>query len=434
MLIQKQQQLYFRTKIKKIISYFCFHYLYYNLFAMLFALFQFDRIPFAVPLGFSITFEIFVCYYYSNKQIVKMLDHVLHIMAYNFVIILYYTNLQYYVFGNFFLLLSFAIRTKESCSSQITHEYSSIIRFLKTFYRFSSLVASVCVSLKLSKYVEWTWPQAFWWYWMFLSALVGTCFTLIIVLISKIINEIFKQNQTVPQEYKSLLWALYNSIISSILSVMWIINTFNQLGLDIPIKIGEVLFYSTVSFNLIIFCALTKFLWDSIIDFCVYLLQSQETDIELQRELPTSQITQQKQYEKRKAIHQIFLKKLSSAFFRQTTKEDMLQQSQKLTEIMTERGQTKKILQTIEIESKQLQDNQNKINESNQKCIICCDNPPNAVLMICGHGGICYKCGLEMAQKSKECFLCRQQIVFIYEISNFNDDLMKVVTITKFNY
>lgn len=116
---------------------------------------------------------------------------------------------------------------------------------------------------------------------MFLSALVGTCFTLIIVLISKIINEIFKQYQTVPQECKiclildkSLLWALYISIISSMLSVMWIINTFNKLGLDLPIKIGEVLFYSTISFNFIIFGAITKLLWDSIIDFCVYLLQS----------------------------------------------------------------------------------------------------------------------------------------------------------------
>ncbi|CAD8124493.1 unnamed protein product [Paramecium sonneborni] len=355
-------------------------------------------------------------------------------MAYNFVIILYYTNLEYYIFGNLFLLLSFVIRTKQSCSSQIIHEYSSIIRFLKTFYRFSSLIASVCLSLKLSQYVEWTWPQAFWWYWMFLSALVGTCFTLIIILISKIINEIFKQYQTVSQEYKSILWALYISIISSILTVMWIINTFNKLGLDLPIKIGEVLFYSTISFNLIIFCAITKLLWDPIIDYCVYLLQSQSNDTEQQRELPTNQIVQNKLYEKRKAIHLIILKKLSSAFFRQTTKEDLLQSSQKLTELMTERGQTKKILQSVEIETKQIQVNQNKINESNQKCIICCDNPPNAVLMICGHGGICYKCGLEMAQKNKECFLCRQQIVFIYEISNFNDDLMKVVTITKFNY
>ncbi|CAD8204337.1 unnamed protein product [Paramecium octaurelia] len=363
-----------------------------------------------------------------------MVDHVLHIMAYNFVIILYYTNLQYYIFGNLFFLLSFVIRTKESCQSQITHEYSSIIRFLKTFYRFSQLIASVCISLKLSKYVEWTWPQAFWWYWMFLSALVGTSFTLIILLLSKIINEIFKQYQTVPQEYKSLLWALYISIISSALSIMWIINTFNILGLDMPMVIGEVLFYSTVSFNLLIFCALTKLFWGSVIDYCADILQSQTNDIESQRELPAIQVIQQKQFEKRKAVHQIILKKLSSAFFRLTTKEDLLQQSQKTTDLMTERGQTKKILQTTEVESKQLQDNQNKLNESNQKCIICCENPPNAVLMICGHGGICYKCGLEMAQKSKECFLCRQKIVFIYEISNFNDDLMKVVTITKFNY
>ena len=38
-----------------------------------------------------------------------------------------------------------------------------------------------------------------------------------------------------------------------------------------------------------------------------------------------------------------------------------------------------------------------KVSESQAKCIICCDNPPNAVLMICGHGGICYKCAIGMA-------------------------------------
>lgn len=34
---------------------------------------------------------------------------------------------------------------------------------------------------------------------------------------------------------KSLSWCLYVSLASTIISIMWIVNTFNNLGLDLPI-------------------------------------------------------------------------------------------------------------------------------------------------------------------------------------------------------
>jgi len=41
-------------------------------------------------------------------------------------------------------------------------------------------------------------------------------------------------------------------------------------------------------------------------------------------------------------------------------------------------------------------------------CQICFDNPPNVVIMDCGHGGLCYDCAIGAWRNSNECFLCRE--------------------------
>eukprot|EP01017_Pseudomicrothorax_dubius_P027939 TRINITY_DN3277_c0_g1_i12.p2 TRINITY_DN3277_c0_g1~~TRINITY_DN3277_c0_g1_i12.p2 ORF type:complete len:219 (+),score=40.69 TRINITY_DN3277_c0_g1_i12:1008-1664(+) len=49
-------------------------------------------------------------------------------------------------------------------------------------------------------------------------------------------------------------------------------------------------------------------------------------------------------------------------------------------------------------------------------CLVCYDRQPNAVVLNCGHGGICYPCGLEMWKKRNGCHLCRQEISQLVEI------------------
>ncbi len=34
--------------------------------------------------------------------------------------------------------------------------------------------------------------------------------------------------------------------------------------------------------------------------------------------------------------------------------------------------------------------------DEEEVCIVCYNNPPDAVLMPCGHGGICYECSLSI--------------------------------------
>jgi Zinc finger, C3HC4 type (RING finger) len=56
--------------------------------------------------------------------------------------------------------------------------------------------------------------------------------------------------------------------------------------------------------------------------------------------------------------------------------------------------------------------------DANLTCLICFENPPDCVMMSCGHGGICYECTIDIWRKSGECFLCRN-VILLEQISDF---------------
>ena len=55
--------------------------------------------------------------------------------------------------------------------------------------------------------------------------------------------------------------------------------------------------------------------------------------------------------------------------------------------------------------------NHKKENEA-EECLICFDKKPNAVIMNCGHGGLCFECAIKHWDKSTECHICRRVIHF----------------------
>ena len=61
-----------------------------------------------------------------------------------------------------------------------------------------------------------------------------------------------------------------------------------------------------------------------------------------------------------------------------------------------------------------------------QACMICFDDFPDAVIMNCGHGGICYKCALESWKKSKECFMCRGKIERVLHIDTSHMGVLNI--------
>ena len=59
----------------------------------------------------------------------------------------------------------------------------------------------------------------------------------------------------------------------------------------------------------------------------------------------------------------------------------------------------------------------NKEFRDRNSCCICFDGLANAVIMNCGHGGICYDCGKSILELTKNdlrvCHLCREPLLFI---------------------
>ena len=48
-------------------------------------------------------------------------------------------------------------------------------------------------------------------------------------------------------------------------------------------------------------------------------------------------------------------------------------------------------------------------------CSICFNNEANAVIVPCGHGGICYHCSSEL-KRNRKCHICRVEVKHVVEI------------------
>jgi len=60
----------------------------------------------------------------------------------------------------------------------------------------------------------------------------------------------------------------------------------------------------------------------------------------------------------------------------------------------------------------------NEIVETDQVCFICFENPPDAVLLECGHAGVCVECalGLMHRQAASQCSICRAYITNVVKL------------------
>eukprot|EP01017_Pseudomicrothorax_dubius_P028053 TRINITY_DN3307_c0_g1_i2.p1 TRINITY_DN3307_c0_g1~~TRINITY_DN3307_c0_g1_i2.p1 ORF type:complete len:574 (+),score=118.49 TRINITY_DN3307_c0_g1_i2:64-1785(+) len=51
-----------------------------------------------------------------------------------------------------------------------------------------------------------------------------------------------------------------------------------------------------------------------------------------------------------------------------------------------------------------------KVDQSNANCLICYEKQADAVIMNCGHGGLCHGCAVESWSKNECCYLCRESL------------------------
>lgn len=73
------------------------------------------------------------------------------------------------------------------------------------------------------------------------------------------------------------------------------------------------------------------------------------------------------------------------------------------------------------------------ISFTQKECCICFDSKPDAVIMECGHGGICYECGKHLlASEPHVCHLCREDISYVLkmDLSTVYSNFIKVISAT----
>jgi len=62
--------------------------------------------------------------------------------------------------------------------------------------------------------------------------------------------------------------------------------------------------------------------------------------------------------------------------------------------------------------------------------MICCDRTADAVVMDCGHGGMCYDCSLRLWKKGDECHLCRKPIKEVLQVQKDKDNSDKFLVVS----
>lgn len=76
-----------------------------------------------------------------------------------------------------------------------------------------------------------------------------------------------------------------------------------------------------------------------------------------------------------------------------------------------------------------------KSDEFRKICNICIENESNAVVMECGHGGICYECSLGVWKATGVCHMCRLPISQVLQIrAGDKEGMVTVVSTTRAVY
>ena len=74
-----------------------------------------------------------------------------------------------------------------------------------------------------------------------------------------------------------------------------------------------------------------------------------------------------------------------------------------------------------------------EISEEEDLCYLCCEKKSDAILMNCGHGGVCYECVVPLIKKKNQCMQCRCLVSEIYKVDLGVHDshMIKTVEISK---
>jgi len=87
-------------------------------------------------------------------------------------------------------------------------------------------------------------------------------------------------------------------------------------------------------------------------------------------------------------------------------------------------NKSEEIVQKIEEEDLE---NTSSLKQDENLCYICEDNASNAILVECGHGGVCCECAKQIIEQRSTCMECRKPVKALYRIENYSNQIGKIV-------
>jgi hypothetical protein len=289
------------------------------------------------------------------------------------------------------------------------------------------------VSFKLDDIVGWEWSGVLW------PIYIGLCFCAVIIVgvvlfaLGSFLSWI--GNEVPTKEFLSTLWLLV-SLVGATLSILFLCL---QLSNSRVLNLGK--FYALVpAAYLLVFSVVTMMNMKNLVEWWTMFFSQNTVENE---ELPAPSISPQRPVSFPRRITQAvkkaphMLMRISSSYFQpaESPNKKANKRTLSLKTIVEDETVTHRRIFSNPSNVRKLDLSiPNSPNNNKKLCDMCVENPSDAVIMDCGHGGICYNCSLELWKTVGMCHMCRSDISQVLQIEPADKNLVKVCSTTKAVY
>lgn len=319
--------------------------------------------------------------------------------------------------GNFFI---------KSISYNTCQTISEIVSFMQLFiiFRIARLLTVISITFKIDRIYDFSWSLTLWPVWSFIGILGIMTIGLTIYTIGACCT--YKPQENSKLEIYSSCWLL-STCIGLLVATSFFCLSVSKGNLNfIP---PLIFFFLFVFITSIFFKKLLKGLSDFLFgdrDPTMPTVLSNEV-------LPvhTEQISTSFTQRIRNALKTPpkTLVQLSSSYFKRTTIETTpKKRTGTLIVPQTQRGSERKS-NTVSPKRERVEHIDSNANAYEvEKCIACNERYANAVILECGHGGICFSCAIKLEEDSGVCHICRSAISSVVKILNGPGEILDVIS------
>ena len=305
------------------------------------------------------------------------------------------------------------------------------------------------IGTKLDGHADWEWVGVFWPVWValcFMSLVSVGIFLLFVGAVSSYCN-----GETSKEEVISTLWLFYTTGGATIGYSAFFYYLLQVLdgGLELFLACLPPIFYQLT------LLLLTKAIFTTLVNWWNTFFINEEANSEMDESLESNPVsnTQRRNQRTPSFSQQLFsamkrppkaLVRLSSTYFQPAESQVAIKAIKHSRSTSYNEAIAKKepkphrriasSAQAPRISIGELKRNNSDFSFVEKTCVTCCENQCNAVIMECGHGGLCYDCALELWKSTGMCHMCRTEISQVLQIELEPSKVLKVLSTTRAMY